>query len=114
MTFSGMLRNVVLVRTDVSEERVSSIFRVERISELGKTLIVSATETHYEETGVFQLLVNANIFLISLILSAVKTEAIRSSETLVVIRPTTPHIPEDGILHSHRRENRKSYIALTD
>jgi hypothetical protein len=22
-------------------------------------------------------------------------------------------IPEDGILHSHRRENLKSYIALT-
>jgi hypothetical protein len=24
------------------------------------------------------------------------------------------YIPEDGILHSHRRENPKSYIALTD
>jgi hypothetical protein len=23
------------------------------------------------------------------------------------------HIPEDGILHSHRRENLKSYVALT-
>jgi hypothetical protein len=23
------------------------------------------------------------------------------------------YIPEDGILHSHRRENVKSYIALT-
>jgi hypothetical protein len=23
------------------------------------------------------------------------------------------YIPEDGILHSHRRENLKSYIALT-
>jgi hypothetical protein len=23
------------------------------------------------------------------------------------------HIPEDGILHSHRRENIKSYITLT-
>jgi hypothetical protein len=23
------------------------------------------------------------------------------------------HIPEDGILHSHRRENFKSYVALT-
>jgi hypothetical protein len=23
------------------------------------------------------------------------------------------HIPEDGILHSHLRENLKSYIALT-
>jgi hypothetical protein len=24
------------------------------------------------------------------------------------------YIPQDGILHSHRRENLKSYIALTD
>jgi hypothetical protein len=24
------------------------------------------------------------------------------------------YIPEDGILHSHRRENLKSYIALAD
>jgi hypothetical protein len=24
------------------------------------------------------------------------------------------YIPEDGILHSHRRESHKSYIALTD
>jgi hypothetical protein len=23
------------------------------------------------------------------------------------------YIPEDGVLHSHRRENLKSYIALT-
>jgi hypothetical protein len=28
--------------------------------------------------------------------------------------PTRRHIPEDGILHSDRRENIKSYIALTD
>jgi hypothetical protein len=26
---------------------------------------------------------------------------------------TLRNIPEDGILHSHRRENLKSYIALT-
>jgi hypothetical protein len=28
-------------------------------------------------------------------------------------RVTLPNIQEDGILHSHRRENLKSYIALT-
>jgi hypothetical protein len=27
---------------------------------------------------------------------------------------TRCNIPEDGILHSHSRENLKSYIALTD
>jgi hypothetical protein len=36
-------------------------------------------------------------------------EVIRSSETLVHIRSTRRHIPKDGILHSHRRENLKSY-----
>jgi hypothetical protein len=29
-----------------------------------------------------------------------------------VTKTTLPHIPEDGVLHSHRRENLKPYIAL--
>jgi hypothetical protein len=29
------------------------------------------------------------------------------------IKPTRRHIPQDGILHSHRRENLKSYIMFT-
>jgi hypothetical protein len=36
--------------------------------------------------------------------------AVRFSETSVLKRTTPRHIPEDGILHSHRRENLKSYI----
>jgi hypothetical protein len=40
-------------------------------------------------------------------------ETIYSSETSATTRATWRHIPEDGILHSHRRENLKSYIALT-
>jgi hypothetical protein len=39
-------------------------------------------------------------------------DAIRSSELSVLTRATRRHISEDGILHSHRRENIKSYIAL--
>jgi hypothetical protein len=42
--------------------------------------------------------------------STLKMEGIRSSETSVHTRSTRRHIPEDGTLHCHRRENLKSYI----
>jgi hypothetical protein len=42
--------------------------------------------------------------------STLNMEAERSSETSVYTRSTRRHIPEDGILHSHRRQNVKSYI----
>jgi hypothetical protein len=32
---------------------------------------------------------------------------------LVLTRATLRHIPEDGIVHGRRRENLKSFIALT-
>jgi hypothetical protein len=43
--------------------------------------------------------------------SALKMEAARSSETSVHTRSTWRHIPEDGILHSHRRENLKLMLS---
>jgi hypothetical protein len=40
-----------------------------------------------------------------------KLETIHSSETSIHTRSTRRHIPEDGVLHSHRYENLKSYIS---
>jgi hypothetical protein len=41
--------------------------------------------------------------------STMKLEAIHSSESSDHTSSTRRHIPEDGILHSHRRENLKYY-----
>jgi hypothetical protein len=61
----------------------------------------------------FLLLETDNIFPSSPILATLKIEVILSSETPVITMAIRCHILEDDILHSHRRQNLKSYIALT-
>jgi hypothetical protein len=101
MPSSGMLRRAIVVRTDVSDELITFIIRVTRTVELGTTLAVTSKRS------------TVNVFPSSLILVSLMMEAIRSYVTSVLTRSTRRHIPEDGILHGPRRENLKSYIALT-
>jgi hypothetical protein len=85
-----MLRRVILVRTDVAEERIAFIIRAIRIAELGTTLAVASNRS-----------------------TLTLMEAIRCSETSVLTGVTQRNISEDSVRHSRRRDNLKSYIALT-
>jgi hypothetical protein len=79
MASSGMLRRVVLVRTDVSDELSASLIRVTRISELGTTLAVTSNRHTLRRNSLMK-------------------EALSSSETSVLTRATRRNIPEDAIL----------------
>jgi hypothetical protein len=101
MASSGMLGRVALVRTDVSEEPSASFIKVTGIGELGTTLAATRSMS--------RLLVAASVVPSSPIPVTLMKEELGSSETSVITRATWRNIPEDAILHSHRRENLKFY-----
>jgi hypothetical protein len=95
MASSGKLRRVALVRTDVSEEPGASFIRVTRIGELGTTQAATSNRRTLRRNSKY---------------SSQRTSVASYSETSVFTRATRSNIQEDTILHSHRRENLKSYI----
>jgi hypothetical protein len=66
MPSSGMFHQMALARTDVLEENIASIIRVERMSELGMLAVTSFLHS------VLWLLVTVNVVPSSLILVTLK------------------------------------------
>jgi hypothetical protein len=88
MASSGVLRRVALVRPDVSEELSALLHQGDN-----RRLLVTRSVP-------------------SSVLVTLMKEALCSLETSVLTRTTRRNISEDGILHSHRLENLKSYMNV--
>jgi hypothetical protein len=110
MASSGMLHRVAIVRTDVSGEISASFISSPILVILMKEALSSSVTSVVFLRSVRRLIVTASVVPSSPILVTSMKEALRSSETSVRTRATRRNIPEDAILHSHRRENLKYSI----
>jgi hypothetical protein len=99
MVSSGMLRRVVLLRTDDSEEPSA---RFEQI--------------HIFLRSVHRLLVAASVVASSPILVTLMKEALGTSESSVLTRATRRNIPEDIVLYKNpaRISQETHYVSATE
>jgi hypothetical protein len=108
LSSSGRWRLVALIRTDVSEDALLKVplFQTPHSSNPGLFTRYTLGVVFLESPPIQELTVSLCTCSHSFTL---KTEAIRSSETSVLIRATRRHLPEDDNHHSRRRGNLKLY-----